>query len=137
MSNVPNQVVLGYDPNSFFYETVQDKLKPTDTTCNTFKGTDGKYSISWDTKCDKEHIIDNSLNCMQLELCKNKDYSQNINHVLSVHSEAEEKLNNSKANYNTELRRTINLSLGIICALSFIYLAGKQGPPANSAVSPS
>jgi hypothetical protein len=96
MSDNPNNIVIGYRPDEFFYKTVQPNLQPSDDTCNSFKAADGTYDISWDEKCGSDKISDNSFNCMERELCKNKDYSQNINSILTVHSEAGEKLKNSK-----------------------------------------
>jgi hypothetical protein len=122
----PNNIIIGFDPNSFFYETIQDDMKPTDDTCDLYK-PNGKYDVVWDTSCNSSHLVDNSLNCLQVELCKNKDYATSIANVMNTHYETGEKLDNSKTIYHQELRRTINLSVAILLMGGFMYYVGKSG----------
>jgi len=121
------KVLVGYHPDDFFYASVQDHYKIDTTTCEELQ----PYSVVWDVSCDATHVGDNSFNCFQVELCKNKNYANELENLEQTHSGAEEQLANSNMEYNVEITKTVNLSVGILflAGLAYSFSQGKLVPP--------
>ena len=116
MSNISNSQYnfeLNYTPYDFYYSTNGGDM-PSDNKCIVLEEEEkiGNFQCENDATLDK---------CYHYELCKNKDlvnkmYAQRSNHITSSES-----YNNLYKKYNFGILKTINLSVGIIGTLVFIY----------------
>ena len=121
MENVPESPSLapkGYSPNDFFWVSAREDM---DTfNCNTVLDT--QASISCDDKSINETDIKT---CYQAELCKNKNYSTWLAEIQQTHSGADMRNVDIQNVYNTEIRNTVNLGMGIILIGLFAYFNRK------------
>jgi hypothetical protein len=114
---MPNNVVVGYSPNDFFYvDAINQGVMPSDEECKTMK----PYDHSWDLSCGS-WFSDNSGNCIKKELCINKDKAEHLTDIENTHSSAKEKYMNEKMNYDNILLNTINLGIGVMFLIIIIY----------------
>ena len=114
----PNTVFIGYSPNDFFYSTATDLgIMPQDSTCKVLK----PYDINWDTKCSEINFPDASLNCINKELCKNKDYSNALLGINKGNANSDEKYYNAKQEYDTIFMSSINLGIGCLFLSILIF----------------
>jgi hypothetical protein len=90
---------------------------PTADVCNTMD----LYNSYWDTSCNKINFADNSGNCINKELCINKQNATLISNVQNKNSGSLEKYENSKQIFNRTMLTTINLGIGIVVLGLFIY----------------
>jgi hypothetical protein len=117
MSN-PNQYLIGYSPNDFFYINAQNNnIMPTDGSCTDLNIN----SPSWDASCNGTNFQDNSSNCVKKALCQNKSLVSTLNTYQSTNNGAEGKYLDSNSVFNTTILNTINLSAGILVLIYFIY----------------
>ena len=119
-SATDNNLVVGYSPTDFFYVNVarQYNVNVDPETCAKIDPYNDKY---WTPKCDKDHIFDNSANCIQKELCKNKDAADQLIKTQNVTTGTDVKYNDVKVQHNNELMFTCNLGIGIIFVAALIY----------------
>jgi hypothetical protein len=114
---MPNNVVVGYSPNDFFYmDAINQGVMPSGDDCKTLK----PYDQSWDLSCGT-WFSDNSGNCIKKELCINKDKAEYLSTVENTHSSSGEKYMNEKMSYDNVLLNTINLGIGVVFLLVIIY----------------
>jgi hypothetical protein len=114
---MPNNVVVGYNPNDFFYaDAIQQGVMPTDSQCIKLK----PYDHTWDISCGS-WFSDNSGNCIKKELCINKDKAEYLSGVENKHMGADEKYMNDRMSYDNVLLNTINLGIGILFLIIVIY----------------
>ena len=110
-------VVVGYSPNDFFYADAANRgLMPSDTVCASLK----PYDQTWDVSCNS-WFSDNSGNCINKELCINKDKVQYLLKTENDHSGANEKYSNAQTSYQNVLLNTINLGIGVLFLIVIIF----------------
>jgi hypothetical protein len=106
-----NTILVGYSPNDFFYADADSQgIMPNETECAAMK----PYSLTWDTSCNSIYFPDMSGNCIDKELCKNKDYVTKLYNIEHLHSGSNEKFFNVKDEYETLFMNTVNLGIGCI-----------------------
>lgn len=116
MSNISNKQYnfeLNYTPYDFYYSTNRKDL-PNENQCKVLEEEKKIKSF----KCNDDATIDK---CYKYELCKNKNlvntmYDRRNNHITSGES-----YDNLHLKYNFAILKSINLSVGIIGTLVFIY----------------
>jgi hypothetical protein len=113
--------MIGYSPNDFFYVNVQNV--PADNTCTTLLND----SSTWNMKCNNQSFQDNSTNCINYALCKNKSLANTLQSYQSSSNGANEKYLDSTTMFNSTILNTANLTIGII---ALIYLVYKNRIPA-------
>jgi hypothetical protein len=105
-----NNMVVGYSPGDFFYSSVENP--PNKEKCHKL--------LSLSIPC-ASNFIDNSQNCIQLELCKNNDA------VKQMYNQNASKWGTDELNYDTlTIYRTEyifmwNLGIAIVGMLVAIY----------------
>jgi len=115
MSNIST---IAYSQNDFFYANAEHNGRmPTSDVCNTMD----LYNSYWDTSCNTINFADNSGNCINKELCINKQNATLISNVQNKNSGSLEKYENSKQIFNRTMLTTINLGIGIVVLGLFIY----------------
>lgn len=113
-----NNIVVGYSPNDFFYVTsINENKMPSDENCKELNFNDK----SWEYKCNAENLNNNIDDCINKELCKNKDKALKLSELENSSSGSNEKYMNEKMNYDNTLMNTINLGIGIAFLLIVIY----------------
>jgi hypothetical protein len=126
---MPNNIIIGYTPNDFFYSTAGDMPKEdecknvygdTGSALNGKKNADGTQS-GWDDVCNDERFMDNSGNCIKRQLCINK---QNVDFLVekeNSHLDAEKRNNDINVVYDRTIMDSVNLGIGILFILFLIY----------------
>jgi len=126
---MPNNIIIGYTPNDFFYSTAGDMPKEDEcknvygdngSALNGKKNADGKPS-GWDDICNDERFMDNSGNCIKHQLCINK---QNVDFLVekeNSHLDAEKRNNDINVVYDRTIMDSVNLGIGILFILFLIY----------------
>jgi len=110
-----NTTSLSYTPNDFFYNTASTNLGISfPTNCQYILKQD------WNTKCNSVNLDKNMKDCTNMELCKNKSYSNELMDLQSNHAGNDEKYNNTESIYIYTLLNMINLIIGIIFLLFII-----------------
>lgn len=112
MSNISNKQYnfeLNYTPYNFYYSTNQSDL-PSDNLCKVLKEEKNDCT-------DNENVE----KCYQNELCNNKDLVNTMYNRRNNHITANKSYQNLHTKYNYALLKTLNLSVGIIGTLVFIY----------------
>lgn len=109
-------IELSYSPTDFFYVKYND-LMPTD--CNELAAD--MNSLTWDTSCNDTYFKDNSMNCVQKELCKNKDKADILEKTNNTHKGLDKNYIDSSMQYDIAFVDVINLGIGIIFAIFIIY----------------
>lgn len=113
----PNTVLVGYNPNDFFYSNA-DQLgnMPTDNSCDQLN----PYNSNWNVKCRGDNFQDNSNDCINVELCKNKDYAKKLMNINKGNANSDEKYYDIKEQYDALFMNSVNLGIG--CAFLFWFL---------------
>ena len=106
-----NPMIVAYSPNDFFWQSID---KSSDPNINNFSCSNLPVGLTCPT-------IDNSLNCLNIAYCQNKNYSQLIANQQSTHSAADGRFSDTKSDYFAKLQTTINLGIGIVGVGTFIY----------------
>jgi hypothetical protein len=101
---------LDFNPNNFLSSTDRDNLP------NGFMGCERLHAE--ELNCLDDSNLDR---CYQLELCKNKDLVKNMYDKRNDHFTADESYMNMVNIYNFSIFKTMNLSVGIIASMVFIY----------------
>mgnify|MGYP001185416535 CR=1 FL=1 len=117
ISNRQYNFELNYTPYDFFYSTNRGDL-PNETMCGVLEHQIKEGSIN----CENN---DNMLNCYQHELCKNKDLVNKMYKQRNDHATSNKSYDNLLMKYNYGILKTINLSVGIVGSLVFIYYYNK------------
>lgn len=107
MSSIPQQqnMILEYTPADFFYLTNASDMP---------KGGCGSTPIA----CTN---ISAGVACYQQELCRNKELVEQMYLKRDKHSSAEAKYTDMQNKYKFEVIKTINLGIGIIASITYIY----------------
>lgn len=112
MSKIDNtKIPIAFSPTDFFYLTV-GKDMPNQKACD-------QNTVSTQN-CKKINDANFDV-CYQKELCSNRDMADTIFVKRNSHSESHVKLNDIYSQYMNEYMKTINLGVGIILSLAFIY----------------
>lgn len=114
-----DKTTIAYSQNDFFYASAQNAGRMLDDeTCNTID----MYNARWDFSCNKINFVDNSLNCINKELCINKINAGLISTVQNKNSGSLEKYENTKQTFNRTMLTTINLGIGVIVLGVAVYI---------------
>jgi hypothetical protein len=109
---------VAYSQHDFFYSRAEGHGKmPSDVSCNSMDINNS----NWDTSCNDINFSDNSGNCINKELCLNKQNANLVNGIQSKNSGSLEKYENSKQVFNKTILTSINLGIGIIALAILIY----------------
>ena len=110
-------IELSYSPNDFFY--VNSDIMPKAEECANF----AKFSqAEWDLSCnDSGRFKDASMNCVQKELCINKDKAEKLESKVNAHKGLDKNYIDSSMQYDIAFVDVINLGIGIIFAIFIIY----------------
>jgi len=103
---------LDYNLNNFYSATNQNDL-PKGWGCSILADS-AKAGLD----CTNDANLDK---CYQHMLCINRDLVKNLYDKRNSHSTADEGYMNMVNKYNFAVLKTINLSVGIIASLVFIY----------------
>lgn len=109
-------VLLGYNPNDFFYVDAAANGYFDSKNC-----TNDIIKNLTDEQCSGNNFIDNSMNCVYHELCKNKDLASKIMEKQTTHGGEEKKYYDSAMTYDIALMDIINLGIGILFIIAIIY----------------
>ena len=74
-----------------------------------------------DDDCQGEEFNNNRQDCLDTQLCKNKDYSVKILDMQKSHTASEQKYDDSQSIFNRELFKTANLTIGIMGLVVLVY----------------
>lgn len=114
-----DKTTIAYSQNDFFYASAQNAGRmPDDETCKKID----IYNASWDFSCNRINFVDNSLNCINKELCINKINAGSIGTVQNKNSGSLEKYENTKQTFNRTMLTTINLGIGVIVLGVAVYI---------------
>jgi hypothetical protein len=116
----PNTTFIGYSPNDFFYSTaIELGTMPSDDTCNNLS----PYNTVWDVSCNNVYFArdKNDEKCIKVELCKNKDYANKLLEINRGNASSDEKYYDIKDQYDTLFMDSINLGIGCVFLLWFIF----------------
>lgn len=130
MSN-PNNILLAYSQNDFFYNTVNYTDSDYNNMCGNLFANEDTYNCTSDqtwnmSATDDSTIEEQRAKCIKLELCKNRDTANFLKNIKSVHSGAEERLSDTQASYNKSMIMTVNLAIGVVGIGYVISLLAKK-----------
>ena len=109
---------IAYSQNDFFYASAKNIGKmPTDDQCNSM---DINNSI-WDTSCNDINFVDNSGNCINRQLCVNKEKTKDLLDTQSGHLENEKRYTDERLKYDKAVMNAINLGIGIVFVIFIIF----------------
>ena len=74
-----------------------------------------------DDNCQGGEFNNNRQDCLDTQLCKNKDYSVKILDMQKSHTASEQKYDDSQSIFNRELFKTANLTIGIMGLVVLVY----------------
>ena len=74
-----------------------------------------------DDNCQGGKFNNNRQDCLDTQLCKNKDYSVKILDMQKSHTASEQKYDDSQSIFNRELFKTANLTIGIMGLVVLVY----------------
>jgi hypothetical protein len=106
-----SNITLSYSPSDFFYLNAKsdlpdqswcDKAKAKPLDCVNFKDATKEM-------------------CYQQELCSNKEMAEYLESKTNHHKESVAKMNDIYSQYMNEYAKTINLSVGMLLSVAFIY----------------
>jgi len=100
--------------SDFFYKNAEETGDmPSKDRC--------KEILNVTYNCEGKNFITNKKDCLDQQLCKNKELGNDILQIQQSHSGSVEKHNDSKDIFNREVFKTANLSIGIIGLLYLTY----------------
>lgn len=103
----------GYSPNDFYWVSVVDKLNSLDCAAET--------KSAETINCGKSTITETqATTCYNSQLCKNKQLSEWLKDIQKTHSGSDIRYKDIRDTYTLEIRKSINLVLGIILMILFI-----------------
>ena len=107
----------GYNKNDFFYvKAFETGDMPSEEVCAGL----GIHN-NWDISCNYTEFADNSMNCINRELCVNKEKAELLNNLSVRTNGAEEKYSNYKKVFDYTYTHTVNLTIGTVILLILIY----------------
>jgi hypothetical protein len=112
MANTSN-IYIGFSPGNFYYVNAASngaEFAADDDVCKT--------RINEQIQCDHDHFIDTSFNCIQQEMCKNKDLALALNSEFNNNG-GNIKLEDFQHSYDSYFLRAANLGIGI---LAMVYI---------------
>jgi len=121
MSNTSN-IYLGFSPGNFYYVNAASngaEFAPDDDVCKT--------RINEDIKCDHANFKDNRDNCLQQEMCKNKDLALALNAEFNNNG-GNIKLEDFQHSYDSYFLRVANLGIGIL-AMIYVMMSKRNTIP--------
>lgn len=74
-----------------------------------------------DEDCQAAKFNNNRQDCLDTQLCKNKDYSVKILDMQKSHTASKQKYDDSQSVFNRELFKTANLTIGIMGLVVLVY----------------
>jgi hypothetical protein len=74
-----------------------------------------------DEHCQGNKFNNNRQDCLDTQLCKNKDYSVKILDMQKSHTASKQKYDDSQSVFNRELFKTANLTIGIMGLVVLVY----------------
>jgi len=105
-------IIVGYSPTDFFYVKAQEmNIMPDDC---------GSTTTLSETDCNIDNYSDNSYNCINTALCKNKDTAKLISKLQNKHSGSDQNYLDTNQQYKLTVTNSINLGIGILILLGFI-----------------
>jgi hypothetical protein len=111
-NKMATNIIVGYSPTDFFYVKAQEmNIMPDDC---------GSTTTLSETDCNIDNYSDNSYNCINSALCKNKDTAKLISKLQNTHSGSDQNYLDTNQQYKLTLTNTINLGIGILILLGFI-----------------
>jgi len=125
-----NNIEVGFSPTDFFYISAQKAhdmpagCQPTDTPGVYTYTTPGGLPVDMkdNLQIDPDFCNNNnSATCYYNELCKNQDIAQNLNTMENQYSGADQRHSDTKVKYYWALQQVVNLSIGILGAIVYIY----------------
>ena len=105
-------IVVGYSPTDFFYVKAQE-MNIMPNNCESIRSTE--------EQCNADNYDKNALNCVNAALCKNKDSATLINKLQNKHSGSDQNYLDTNQEYKLTLTNSINLGIGIIILIGFIF----------------
>ena len=123
-----NSILLAYSQNDFFYNAVNYTDSDYNNMCGNLFANEDTYNCTSEQtwSLTGSTVTDKQTNCMNLELCRNRDTAGFLNNIKSVHSGAEERLSNTQASYNKSMIMTVNLAIGIVGIGYVIFVLAKK-----------
>ena len=113
-------VFVEYNPNDFFY-AIANKGRgietPSKEQCDMLHVQDN----SWDDKCSSDKFQDNYEECIERELCINKEGVDKIKGIQNRHNGSDEKYANTSVQHGGVVINTINLGIGVLLLMGLIY----------------
>lgn len=110
-------VEVGYDMKDFFYmNAIKSKDMPTKDRCEEILN-----KVYVPSTCEGEEFGNNRKDCLDRQLCENKNLSDTILDIQQIHSGSVGKYDDSQRIFNRELFKTANLSIGIVGLMVLIY----------------
>jgi hypothetical protein len=113
-----NNVIVGYSANDFFYTQAGSTMPSNDKCSSEFNLNNGQ---DWQTKCNDANFMDNSYNCINMQLCLNKEKATYLLENENSHIDAEKRNGDMKVVYDRTIMDTVNLGIGIIFVLFIIF----------------
>jgi hypothetical protein len=108
---------LSYNPYNFYYSTNRQDL-PNEQACDELKEENENELLDCDSNVFAEK-------CYKHELCKNKHLANEMYERRFNHETSNASYDNLHLKYKYGLLKTVNLSVGIVGALVFIYYNNK------------
>jgi len=113
-------VFVEYNPNDFFY-AIANKGRGIETPSKEQCDTMDIHDNLWDDQCSAENFQDNYKECIERELCINKEEVDKIKGIQNRHNGSDEKFANTNVEYGGVVINTINLGIGILLLMGLIY----------------
>jgi hypothetical protein len=124
-----SDIVVGYNKNDFFYITAEENgYMPSDSKCKEIMN-DNEFDYAKICRTDNEEQRDifndkqNSMKCIEKELCINKDKVDKIDVVQNNHSGSQEKHQDYIKQFESTQLDTLNLGIGVAALIYLIYRA--------------
>jgi hypothetical protein len=111
-----NNILIGYSPNDFFY-TQAGSAMPNARDCSNLD----IYNASWDLTCNNANFFDNSANCINMQLCRNKEKAEFLIENENSHTDAQKRSSDMKIVYDRNVMNSVNLGIGILFVAFLIY----------------
>jgi hypothetical protein len=111
--NATSTVNLEFTPADFFYLSAPNDM-PTENGCSVLN-YENLHEI-----CRSNEDTD-AYRCYQNELCRNKQMVHELNEKQNKHFGSAMKYTDYENKYNNEVLKTMNLAIGIIASLMYIY----------------
>jgi hypothetical protein len=113
-----SDLVIGYNRNDFFYVMAEDNNQlPAKEVC---ENEITPYDNEWVNKCNATNFKNNSVECIQKELCKNRDKVTILDNIQHRHTGADQRYLDVNYKYDQNYLDTINLGVGIMAVIGLI-----------------